>query len=406
MQENKTVDPLTITIAFQALLKHRQVTYLLVDRQNHPIHIYDDGLGLLKSQTHGNNISLNNDVCKLLPAELQGVIDNVLKQAQQVGKAQRNGYQVTLHGDTSFTIAITANLHVANDANEFLTLLIEHDGHGKGQTVSKSIDHYTTELIEVNERLRAKVLEQQKTEQELAYKAQALAQSNANLEEFAYVVSHDLQEPLRAITAFSQLLEQRYGQKLGDSAKGYITHIVDGGTRMKAMIDGILELSRINTQKRLTHSPTNLEQALETALENLEFIRTETQATVTNETLPTIDIDQNHAVQLLQNLIGNAIKFRGPESPKIHISATQQHHHWLFSVQDNGIGIPQSQQKRIFKLFQRLHNQQEYQGYGIGLAICKKIVEHYQGNIWLKSTPGEGTTFYFTLTTDIDYNEA
>ena len=194
-------------------------------------------------------------------------------------------------------------------------------------------------------------------------------------------------------------------QQLDASAKRYIKHIVDGGTRMKAMIDGILELSRINNTQ-LNNAPTHLEQALKIALENLKLIRLETQTTVTHNVLPRLYVDKNHMVQLLQNLISNAIKFRGSEPPRIHITAEPQASGWLFSVHDNGIGIPQDQQNRIFKLFQRLHNQQEQKGYGIGLAICKKIVEHYQGRIWLKSSPGEGSTFYLTLIVDAYQNEA
>lgn len=304
---------------------------------------------------------------------------------------------------------------------EFLTLSIERETYDPsleklGQCVSTDLSadslaqshspkNETIELLAINQRLRAEVLERQQTEQKLAQKAEALIRSNADLEEFAYVVSHDLQEPLRAMTAFAQLLAQRYKDSLDASAQRYITHIVDGGIRMKAMIDGILELSRINS-KQLNNNSTNLEQALATALENLKLIRLENQATITHGGLPTLNVDTNHVVQLLQNLISNAIKFRGPEPPHIHISAEQQATKWFFSVQDNGIGIPQDQQKRIFKLFQRLHNQQEQKGYGIGLAICKKIVEHYQGHIWLKSSPGEGSIFYFTLVPEQYQHEA
>ena len=294
-----------------------------------------------------------------------------------------------------YTVTIAASRDITSDTREVLTVLIEREDHHQSR-LEDLVNTRTAELVEANKHLQAEVLERQQAEQVLAQQAQALARSNADLEEFAYVVSHDLQEPLRAMTAFSQLLEQRYKSQLDRSAQRYVQHIVDGGTRMKAMIDGILELSRINN-KQITHSPTSLEQALEIALENLELMRIENQATITHDALPTLYIHKNHIVQLLQNLIGNAIKFRGPDSPHVHITAEQQASGWLFSVHDNGIGIPQPQQKRIFKLFQRLHNQQEQEGYGIGLAICKKIVEHYQGNLWLESAPGEGSTFYFTL---------
>ncbi|MEO0395119.1 MAG: ATP-binding protein [Cyanobacteria bacterium P01_A01_bin.137] len=392
LQDNHPFDP-TISIAFQTLLKYRQITCLLVDRQHCLLHICGDALGLLGEC--GKDITSQN-ILELLPASLKLPTGIVLNRAQTDGEAKCSGCAVAPPNGTPYTVTVAASRHSTGEIGEVLTVLIERDERERLET---SVDPHTTELIEVNNRLRAKVLEQQQTEQKLAHQAQALARSNADLEEFAYVVSHDLQEPLRAMTAFSQLLEQRYGQQLDASAQRYITHIVDGGTRMKAMIDGILELSRINNQQ-ITHSPTSLEQALEIALENLELMRIETQATITHDVLPTLYIDKNHIVQLLQNLIGNAIKFRGPDSPQVHITAEQQASSWLFSVHDNGIGIPQPQQKRIFKLFQRLHNQQEQEGYGIGLAICKKIVEHHQGGIWLESSPGEGSTFYFTLAVD------
>ncbi|MBT9314792.1 sensor histidine kinase [Leptothoe spongobia] len=402
MQDKQSVDPVAIATAFQALLKHHQTTCLLVNRQNRLIHICSDHLGLLEAD--GN--ALEQDVIQLLPARLKGPSSDVLKQAQHNGESQKAGYQLELPNGQPYAVTLVASLHMVHGSQDFLTLLIERVIEQDAQdSLYMSEDPCTTELIEVNERLRAKVCEQQQTEQALAQQAQALVRSNANLEEFAYIVSHDLQEPLRAMTAFSQLLEQRYSEQLDASAKRYITHIVEGGTRMKAMIDGILELSRISRKTQPTNSPTNLDQALATALKNLELIRLETQASITHTALPTLYVDQNHIVQLLQNLISNAIKFRGVELPRIHVSAKQQAHNWLFTIQDNGIGIPQSQQERIFKLFKRLHSRQEYQGHGIGLAICKKIVEHYQGDIWLTSVPGQGAVFYFTLA-DIDQNKA
>lgn len=394
MQDNQRADSL-INRAFQALLVHRQTTYLVVDRQNHLLHICGDCLSLIATQTE---LTIGKDIVHLLPTSLRLPVKTSLQQAKKHGDAKHSG-QVTRTDSHAYSVTIEACLHPANQTTEeFLTILIEREP-GDGPFVTE-----TTELIEVNKRLRAEILDRQQAEQQLAQKAEALAHSNADLEEFAYVVSHDLQEPLRAMTAFSQLLSQRYGQHLDTSAKRYIKHIVDGGTRMKAMIDGILELSRINSTQ-WNNTLTDLEQALKIALENLKLIRLETHATVTHNALPGLYIDKNHIVQLLQNLISNAIKFRGSAPPHIHITAEPQSRGWLFSVHDNGIGIPQDQQNRIFKLFQRLHNQQEQKGYGIGLAICKKIVEHYQGEIWLKSSPGEGSTFYFTLLIDAYQDE-
>ncbi|EKU97391.1 bacteriophytochrome (light-regulated signal transduction histidine kinase) [Leptolyngbya sp. PCC 7375] len=424
MQYNQQTEPL-INRAFQSLLNHRRVTCLLVNRQNYLLHVCGDPLGLLNHQSDAQTDgSSRQDILKCLPISLRQPVSIALQQAHiNAGHIQRASGQIsTVDDERPYRVTIEAHLHMASaSTEEFLTLLVERETYDAsleklGQCASTDLSVHsltqshnpkneTTELLAINKRLRAEVLERQQTEQKLAQKAEALIRSNADLEEFAYVVSHDLQEPLRAMTAFSQLLAQRYKDSLDASAQRYITHIVDGGIRMKAMIDGILELSRINS-KQLNNNPTDLEQALATALENLKLIRLENQATITHGGLPTLDVDTNHVVQLLQNLISNAIKFRGPEPPHIHISAEQQATKWFFSVQDNGIGIPQDQQKRIFKLFQRLHNQQEQKGYGIGLAICKKIVEHYQGNIWLKSSPGEGSIFYFTLVPDKYQHEA
>ena len=198
-----------------------------------------------------------------------------------------------------------------------------------------------------NQKLQTEVSERQQIEQQLEQRATELTISNTGLEQFAYVVSHDLQEPLRAMTAFSQLLEQRYSDQLDSAGKGYVNHIVEGGIRMKAMIDGILELSRIDNQEETQNTPVNLEQTLETVLENLKIICLETQAVITHEALPSLNMIENHGLQLLQNLIVNSIKFRGPEPPRIHITAKQQSKGWLFSIQDNGIGIPKDQQHSL-----------------------------------------------------------
>ncbi|MGD1855104.1 MAG: ATP-binding protein [Leptolyngbyaceae cyanobacterium] len=421
--QDKPADFLTLAIAFQSLLKRHQTTCLLVNRQNQLMYVCGDGLNLLKAI---DSVEPYQDILGLFPDSLKAPVSKALDQAHQNSEALQAVHWRSLIDHQLYPVKITASLHngyeiknfgaISQDdsdcsglnrkdaqsldlrSQDFFSLVIER----ASKNSHNPVECHTTELLTINEHLRAKVLEQQQFEQQLVGQTQALARSNANLEEFAYVVSHDLQEPLRAVTAFSQLLEQRYHHQLDESAKRYITHIVEGGTRMKAMIDGILELSRINRQRHVLQGPTNLEAVLKNVLENLKLLLVETQATITYDTLPSLYIDVNHITQLLQNLIGNAIKFRGAKPPRIHITAQQQPNSWIFSVQDNGIGIPENQQKRIFKLFQRLHNQREYQGYGIGLAICKKIVEHYQGTIWLESSPGEGTIFYFTLVSDTD----
>lgn len=263
----------------------------------------------------------------------------------------------------------------------------------------------SNEIKQANQRLEAEALERQQTQTDLARYTHALERSNASLEEFAYVVSHDLQEPLRAMTVFSQLLEQRYKDSLDDKATGYLDNIVQGSVRMQALIDGILDFSRI-THYQQDFSQVDLQAVLEELVDTLRVKLKEAQATITYAALPTVFADFNQISQVFQNLISNAIKFRGSDPLEIHISAqplsdderpVDNPKRWLIAVRDNGIGIPAEQQARIFTLFQRLHTREEREGYGIGLSICKKIIERHQGRIWVESAVGEGTTFYFTL---------
>jgi PAS domain S-box-containing protein len=240
------------------------------------------------------------------------------------------------------------------------------------------------------------VTERRASEQALADRAKELARSNAELEQFAYVASHDLQEPLRAVVSYLQLLERRYGSQLDERADKYIGYAVDGARRMQALINDLLTYSRAG--RRVDERQTiDVEALLERVLKSLEVVIQESGATITHDPLPTIEAELVGFGQLLQNLIGNALKFRGDEPPRVHISATRQDRAWQFAVRDNGIGIASEYQERIFILFQRLHGRDEYAGTGIGLAICKKIAERHGGTLWVESTPGEGSTFLFTI---------
>lgn len=261
------------------------------------------------------------------------------------------------------------------------------------------VEERAAEIKQANQQLQAEISERQQAQSELSKRAQALEQSNADLEQFAYVISHDLQEPLRAMTVFAQLIEGNYGEQLDVTANDYINNIVDGGIRMHALINGILAFSRA-THRENTFENIELEQILTAAIDNLNSAIDESQAVITYDTLPTLKADKSQMIQLFQNLVGNAIKFRGTEPPCIHITAKQQATGWLFGVRDNSIGIPKAQQERTFGLFQRLHTRSEKEGYGIGLAVCKKIVERHQGRIWVESEPGHGSIFYFTLSTN------
>ena len=223
-----------------------------------------------------------------------------------------------------------------------------------------------------------------------------LKESNEELERFAYVSSHDLQEPLRMVTSFTQLLERRYKGRLDDDADDYIGFIVDGAKRIKMLIDDLLTFSRLNTQPR-EHEFVNIENVLDTVLLNLQISINENNVQITHDPLPTINGDVSRKIQVFQNLISNAIKFNDKKTIKIHISAKKEENDWIFGVSDNGIGMDHKHLEKIFTIFQRLHTKEEYEGTGIGLAITQKIVNQQGGKIWAESELGKGTTFYFTI---------
>jgi PAS domain S-box-containing protein len=240
------------------------------------------------------------------------------------------------------------------------------------------------------------ISERKAAEARLAQTMQDLARSNAELEQFAYVASHDLQEPLRMVTSFVQLLARRYQGRLDPEADEYISFAVDGASRMQTLINDLLAYSRLGT-RGYSFELTDCETAFRRAIENLSLAIEDSRAHLTHDPLPTVTADGAQLVLLLQNLIGNAIKFRGEEQPRIHVSALRQGNEWVFSVQDNGIGFDPEFSDRIFLIFQRLHARTEYGGTGIGLAIAKKIVERHGGRIWVESETGQGATFYFTI---------
>ena len=231
---------------------------------------------------------------------------------------------------------------------------------------------------------------------ELSRKADELARSNEELQQFAYVASHDLQEPLRMISSYVQLLERRYGTMFDADAKEFMEFVVDGATRMKRLIEDLLAYSRVGTRGREIRL-TECEAVLQRALVNLRAAIDASGATITYDPLPSVIADGSQLVQLFQNLIGNAIKFRSADAPRIHVGALEQDDAWVVSIQDNGLGISAQHFERIFAMFQRLHGKDEYPGTGIGLAICKKIVDRHGGRIWVASQPGRGCTFSFTL---------
>ena len=244
--------------------------------------------------------------------------------------------------------------------------------------------------------LRNLVSELNRTKEELEQKSQDLAKSNVELEQFASSVSHDLKEPLLAITISLTLLKKRYEGKLGPEADKFIAETIDEAKQMQTLINDMLSYSRVGTSANL-FVLTDFNDILNRLLANLRIPLEQSSAVVTHDPLPEIMADPIQLVQLLQNLIRNAIKFQDENKPLIHISAERKEKEWVFSVSDNGIGITAEDTEKIFEMFQRLHNKKEYPGTGIGLATCKKIVERHGGRIWVESSPGKGSTFYFTI---------
>ncbi|MBN1430169.1 MAG: substrate-binding domain-containing protein [Anaerolineae bacterium] len=282
--------------------------------------------------------------------------------------------------------------------------LVAHDNHFGFIVMEMIVGHLTILYIsdgfseQIGSALYKALLMQQieQSNQHLQQHASELADANAQLEHFAYIASHDLQEPLRMVSSYLQLIEKRYKDKLDDDAREFIEYAVDGASRMKRMIDALLAYSRLTTGRQPL-DPTDCGQILAQAISNLKVAIQEANALITHDPLPTIMVDGTQLLMVFQNLISNAAKFHAERRPHIHISARQSGDEWIFSVCDNGIGIAPENIERLFVIFGRLHSQADYPGTGIGLAMCKKVVERHGGHIWVESQPGEGATFFFSI---------
>jgi len=290
-----------------------------------------------------------------------------LGEAARVGRCENEGWRLRKDGSRLFaSVAITA----LRDEKGMLR------GFGK---------------------ITRDITERKKSEEHLVKTMQELRQSNDELQQFAYVASHDLQEPLRMVASYTQLLAKRYRGQLDADADEFIDFAVDGCNRMQGLIQDLLAYSRSGSSSKAVRKISS-ESALSEALRNLHATIEESGAIVTHDALPSIITDDTQLALVFQNLVGNGIKYRGVEVPRVHITATKNGgKEWIFSVRDNGLGIEPQYFERIFILFQRLHGRQEFKGTGIGLAICKKIVERLGGRIWVESQPEEGSTFYFSL---------
>jgi two-component system sensor histidine kinase/response regulator len=286
----------------------------------------------------------------------------------------------------------------------FVTSIHTHENHvARGYSLG-AVDYLFTPIVP--EVLKAKVsvfIELSRKSKLLQKQTKELARSNDELEQFAYLASHDLQEPLRMISCYTQLLEANYREKLDQQGQEFISRAVDSCRRMHHLVTDLLTYSRAGKRKKDLEA-VDCEAILRQTIEDLNWNIKESSAVVTHDRLPLVVADDLQLGQVFQNLLTNALKFRGKETPKIHISAEKNESEWIFSIRDNGIGINEKYANRIFLIFQRLHAQSEYPGTGIGLALCKKIVEAHGGRIWFDSELGKGTTFYFTIPLKVSYS--
>ena len=307
----------------------------------------------------------------------------------------KNALKLFEEGHARFEI-----VHQTKDGKRISVEVNNHLFELKGKNVALAISRDITErkraeeaLKESHDNLELKVKERTR---ELEEVISEFKRSNEELEQFAHVASHDLREPLRMITSFLQLLEKRYKDQLDQDANEFIEYAVDGAKRLDDKIKDLLKYSQVSGKER-EYVIINCEKVLDETLINLKVSIDENNAVITHDPLPSVKGDEKLLVQLFQNLIANAIKYRSQETPQIHISAVLKKNQYLFSVKDNGIGVDSEHLRRIFTIFQRLHTDDEYEGTGIGLAIAQKIVHQHGGEIWVESELGKGSIFYFTI---------
>lgn len=335
---------------------------------------------------------LGESIFKLIPEEMHEITKKRIKQAA-VRQTPPIEYEfIRLDGSTFYGEITSKNILYQNKT---ATQIVIRD-ISRQKRAEEHQHMLLDKQLELTEKLKISNKSMKHVQGELRETIKKLENSNKELEQFAYVASHDLQEPLRMVSSFSQLLERKCEDQLDEDSLEYIEFIVDGAHRMKDLIDDLLAFSRLKT-KAEPFELVNMETTLNIVLSNLERTITETKAQVTHDTLPDVMGDPSQIIQLLQNLISNALKFHDDHPPQINISVEAVDDMWKIGISDKGIGIPEQHHEKIFEVFRRLHTLEEYPGTGIGLAICKRIVARHNGRIWLKSEIGKGTTFYFTI---------
>lgn len=356
----------------------------------------------------GTQMDLKKDYTEALRHFLDKRDESARERAFEMGRqALSNGASllevVTVHHDVLAGLSSKATeADTLRLAGEFLREILGsfemiYRGYKEMVGVLKEradeLDQANRKLKELNESLERRVAERSKAAEE---KSLALARSNAELQQFVHVSSHDLKEPLRTITSYVQLLQKKYQSQLGPESEEYVRFVVEGTHRLQELIDDLMSYTRLEDRGRDLEW-VDMPKILEEVRTNLKITIQEKKAQITQDPLPRVKGHPAHMVLLFQNLIGNAIKFHGKAPPRIHVGARLEEGKWIFQVTDNGIGIDPKYFEKLFVVFQRLHTREEYPGTGIGLALCRKIVEQWGGTIWVESKPGAGSTFYFTV---------
>ncbi len=352
---------------------------------------YDSRYEFLGLPAHTHYVDISNRAFIVGEMEIGLVKESELRLRRKDGTvfwASVSGVAQTVPSGGRQLIVALEDITERRRADEAIRLLNEE--------LEQRVADRTLRLESINHELKREIGERERAEEALARYSSELERSNAELGQFAYIASHDLQEPLRMVTSYLQLLAQRYQGQFDSSADEFIAYAVDGAARMQTLINDLLAYSRVGTRGR-PFEPTETQSVLEQALSNLRLAVQESGALITHDPMPPLLGDETQLVQLFQNLISNALKFRRGIPPTVHVGVVERDGDWLFSVRDNGIGIDPQYAERIFVIFQRLHRGRDYRGTGMGLAICRKILERHGGRIWVESQLGEGSTFYFTM---------
>jgi len=381
-----------LAVTFRNITDRKRAEIALRDSEERFRAIFEQAaVGIAKSALGGQFMRVNPGFCQIVRyAESELLQQNwqAITHPDDI-EADREYVRSLLSGDIQ-TFSLEKRLLCKDEAVRWANVTVSamRDAKGTPQYLICAIE-------DISERKLVQELLQASLDTQTRY-AQELTRSNAELEQFSYVASHDLQAPLSTIAGYAQLLEKRCHNQLDAQGNKFIRNIVNSCGRMQALIDDLLEYSRVGrSEKPFDVIDCNL--VFEDACANLQLAIRQDQASVTRGDLPRVRGDSFQLLQLFQNLIGNAIKYRSSEAPMVRVSASRQGDSWVFSVQDNGIGIAEQYHPRIFQLFQRLHSEKQYSGTGIGLAICQRIVDRHGGRLWVESEPNRGSTFYFSI---------